>query len=53
MSRKTLIYIGATIGSIVGGYVPSLWGAGTFSGTAVLLGTVGGIAGAILAYKLS
>ena len=53
MSRKTLIYIGATIGSLIGGYAPSLWGASEFSGIAILLGTVGGVAGAILAYKLT
>jgi drug/metabolite transporter superfamily protein YnfA len=53
MSRKTLIYIGATVGSIIGGYLPTLWGASDFSGTAILLGTVGGVAGAILAYKIT
>jgi predicted MFS family arabinose efflux permease len=53
MTRKSLIYIGATLGSIVGGYVPSLWGASSFSGISILLGTVGGVAGAIIAYKIT
>jgi hypothetical protein len=53
MSRKSLIYLGATIGGIVGGYLPALWGASDISGWSILLGTVGGVAGAILAYRAS
>jgi uncharacterized membrane protein YeaQ/YmgE (transglycosylase-associated protein family) len=53
MSAKSMIWIGGTVGAIAGGYVPSLWGAGDFSGWGILLSTVGGIAGAIAAYKLA
>jgi len=51
MSRKSFFYIGATIGSLIGGYIPSLWGAGAFSGWSLFLGTIGGIAGVWLAYR--
>lgn len=53
MSRKTLIYLGAFIGSILGGYLPSLWGSGEFSVASLLLGTIGGIAGVLLAARLT
>lgn len=52
MSRKSFLYLGATIGSFVGGYIPSLWGAGGFSGWSILLGTIGGIVGIWLAYRI-
>jgi hypothetical protein len=53
MSRKSLIYIGAFIGSIVGGYLPTLWGAGAFSGTSFLVGTIGTALGIWAAVKLT
>jgi len=53
MSRKTLCYIGGGIGSTAGGYLPSLWGTGIFSGWSILLSLVGGILGVWLAYKYS
>ena len=51
MNGKSLIYLCGTIGSVAGGYLPTLWGASSFSGTSILLGTVGGIAGAVMAYR--
>jgi uncharacterized membrane protein YeaQ/YmgE (transglycosylase-associated protein family) len=48
-SSKSIIWIGGTIGAIIGGYVPSLWGAGDFSGWSILLSTIGGIAGILIA----
>jgi hypothetical protein len=53
MSRKTLIYIGAFIGSSLGGYVPVIWGASLFSGWSILLSGVGGLAGIWLAVKVT
>lgn len=53
MSSKKILYIGAFVGSVVGGYLPALWGGETFSFTGVLLSGIGGILGIIVAYKLS
>jgi hypothetical protein len=53
MHTKPLIWIGLFVGSTVGGLVPSLWGAGMLSGSSILLGGVGGVAGIILGYKYS
>jgi hypothetical protein len=35
----------AGLGGIVGGYVPELWGAGSFSLTSLLFSALGGIVG--------
>jgi hypothetical protein len=45
VSRKTLIWIGLTLGSIAGGYLPALWGGDLLSFSSVILSTVGGILG--------
>jgi dipeptide/tripeptide permease len=49
---KTLIYIGITIGSTAGAFVPGLWHAGTFSLWGIFLSAVGGILGLWGAVKL-
>jgi hypothetical protein len=51
MSRKTLVWIGLSVGSIVGGYVPQLWGADLFSFSALLSSTAGGFLGIWLGFK--
>jgi hypothetical protein len=53
MSRKTIIWIGMSIGSVVGGYIPNLWGANFLSMSSIFLTAVGGIAGIWLGFKLS
>lgn len=53
MSRKTFFYIGAIVGSAIGGYVPTLWGADLISGWSIFLSTVGGLAGIWAAYKIT
>jgi ABC-type antimicrobial peptide transport system permease subunit len=50
--RKTLVFIGLTVGSTVGGYVPSLWHASYFSFSGILFSVIGGIAGIIAAFKI-
>ena len=52
MSKKTLIWIGLTLGSLGGGYLPALWGGDLISFTSVILSTLGGILGIWLAYRL-
>jgi hypothetical protein len=53
MSSKTLVYLGMIIGSIIGGYIPILWGAGLISYSSVLFSGIGAIIGVWIGYKLS
>jgi hypothetical protein len=52
MSRKKLIMLGMIVGSIGGGYAPSLFGVDGFM-TSLLGSTAGGILGIWIAYRLS
>jgi hypothetical protein len=51
--NKQIIMIGMVIGSVVGGYLPTIFGVGAFSITSVLCGGLGGIIGIYLAYKIA
>jgi hypothetical protein len=53
MNTKSLVWIGMIVGSVIGGYVPALWGAGVFSFPGIIGNTVGGILGIFAGYKLS
>ncbi|MDE2399684.1 MAG: hypothetical protein KGL67_01595 [Patescibacteria group bacterium] len=53
MDSKPLIWIFLFIGSTIGGFIPTLWGAGFFSVSSVVLTAVGGIFGIWLGYRLS
>lgn len=50
MNRKSIVMLGAVIGSTAGGLVPDLWGAGAFSIQGIVAGTIGGILGIWWAY---
>jgi hypothetical protein len=50
---RSVIGLCTTLGTIVGSYAPSLWGAGSFSLTSVLFAAVGGVAGLWLGVRLS
>jgi uncharacterized membrane protein YeaQ/YmgE (transglycosylase-associated protein family) len=50
--RKGPTYIGGFVGSFGGSMIPSLWGAGQFSGTSMLCFVIGGVAGIWLAVRL-
>lgn len=50
---NSLVWIGLTIGSAVGSYLPSLWGEGMFSISSIIFSTIGGLAGIWLGYKIS
>lgn len=52
MSAKTLVMIGMVVGSIIGGFVPSLWGDGLLSYASLIGNGIGGILGIFIAYKL-
>jgi predicted MFS family arabinose efflux permease len=51
MSDKTLIYLGATVGSLIGGYVPSFFGVDSLSFVSILTGAAGGILGIVIMYR--
>ncbi len=54
MESKKTIYLGMFIGGLIGGYAPSLlWGAGTFSFSALLGNAIGAIVGIYIAFKLT
>jgi hypothetical protein len=52
MNLKKLCYIGAFVGSSIGGYAPVLWGGSMFSLSGVLLSMVGGLAGIWVGYRI-
>lgn len=51
--EKKLIWMGLFVGSLVGSFLPSLWGDSMLSMWSVVLSAVGGIAGIWLGYRLS
>ena len=51
MSSKKTYYIAAFVGSMIGAYIPRLWGAGSFTFSSVLFSGLGGIAGIIIVWK--
>ena len=51
MSKKS-IYFGMFLGSTVGGCIPMLWHASMFSMSALLMSTLGGIAGIWFVWRL-
>jgi hypothetical protein len=53
MSTKSLLYLGAAIGGTIGGFIPALWGAGTFSAWGVLFEGIGGLLGIWLMWKFT
>jgi len=52
MTQKTFAMAGFTIGSLLGSYIPILFGAGLLSYSSVLFSGIGGIAGIYIGYKL-
>jgi len=53
MSRKSLIMIGMTIGSIAGGYVVTLFGASALSFSSIIGSVIGGILGIWIAFRMT
>jgi len=50
---KTFIWTGIVSGSIIGGFVPLLWGAGVFSGWSIITSGIGSLAGIWIGVKVS
>lgn len=53
MNSKALVWIGVTVGSVVGSFVPSLWGADMLSLSSLVFGAIGAIVGIYIGFKLS
>jgi len=51
MPSKGVYYLAAFIGSIVGAYIPTLWGAGLISFSSIIFSTLGALAGFIIVWK--
>jgi hypothetical protein len=51
--RKGPTYIGGFIGSLLGSFIPAIWGASQLSGSSLLFFLLGGIGGILLAYRLT
>jgi len=53
MPSKKVIGIGMVAGSLIGGYLPSLFGISGFSFTSLFTSAIGAVAGIYLAYRLT
>jgi len=51
MTTKTMVWIGLFIGSTIGGYLPSFFGASVFSGWSIFGSTLGGALGIWAGYR--
>ncbi len=52
MSLKVWAIIGATVGGLLGGYIPAIWGNNDlFSVVSIIWSLIGGLAGIWLGYK--
>ena len=49
---RSVIGLCLIAGSIVGGYIPTLWGASSFGVTSLLFSAVGGIAGVFVGARI-
>jgi uncharacterized membrane protein YeaQ/YmgE (transglycosylase-associated protein family) len=50
---KRLIWIGTLVGSVIGGFIPLLWGASDFSMSSIIFSSIGAMVGIIVTYKLT
>lgn len=53
MSPKTAIFIGMLLGSFIGGWIPSFFGADLFSYAGIIGSGIGALVGVYLGYKLT
>jgi hypothetical protein len=52
MNTKAFVWIGLSVGSFIGGMIPTFWGAGAFSFSSVISSSIGGIIGIYIGFKL-
>jgi len=53
MSSKVITYFFLFIGSIIGSYIPKLWGAGFLSVSSLIFSSIGAIVGIIIGLKIT
>jgi hypothetical protein len=53
MGSKAVIYLFMFLGSAIGGFIPTLWGASALGLASVLGGVIGGFIGIWAGFKLS
>lgn len=53
MDSKPFVWAGLFVGSTLGGYIPSLWGAGIFSFSGLIFSSVGALLGIWVGFKLA
>ncbi len=53
MDTRKFVWAGLVLGSLIGSFIPELWGAGMFSVSALLLSAAGAVGGIWLGYRLS
>jgi uncharacterized membrane protein YeaQ/YmgE (transglycosylase-associated protein family) len=53
MDSQKMVWLGVFVGSALGGFIPSLWGADMFSLSSFVGSTLGAFAGIYLGFKLS
>lgn len=52
MNRKSAIRVGLLLGSVLGGYVPLLWGTSFLSFSSVIFGSLGALLGIYIGFKV-
>ena len=50
---KKIIWLGLLVGSTIGGFIPSFWGAGMLSFSGLILSALGGFVGIWLGSRIS
>lgn len=53
MDSKKLIWIFMSVGLILGGFIPMLWGESELSMSSLIFSTIGGFLGIWFGYKIS
>jgi hypothetical protein len=53
MRTNPMVWIGLFVGSTVGSYIPTLWGAGLISFSGMFFSSAGAILGIWLGYRMS
>lgn len=53
MQSRSLIWLGTIVGSTLGGFIPTLWGASFLSFSSILFSALGACAGIWVMFKVS
>lgn len=53
MESNRLVWLGVFVGSLIGGYIPTIWGANFLSFSSIIWSSIGAFVGLYLGYKIS